>query len=196
MTVAIIIGIIFVVGLWLISLYNSLVVLRNRVKNGFAQIDVQLKRRYDLIPNLVESAKGYMTHEKETLTGVIEARNRALAARNSAAENSTSGAAIGALGAAETQLTNAMGRFFALAESYPDLKANTNVSTLMEELSSTENKVGFARQAFNDSVMSYNTAIQSFPANMMAGPFGFSEMPLLESTKSDQEREAPRVAFN
>jgi LemA protein len=196
MTVAIIIGIIFVVGLWLISLYNSLVVLRNRVKNGFAQIDVQLKRRYDLIPNLVESAKGYMTHEKETLTGVIEARNRALAARNSAAENSTSGAAIGALGAAETQLTNAMGRFFALAESYPDLKANTNVSTLMEELSSTENKVGFARQAFNDSVMSYNTAIQSFPANMMAGPFGFSEMTLLESTKSDQEREAPRVAFN
>jgi LemA protein len=127
---------------------------------------------------------------------VIEARNRALAARNSAAENSTSGAAIGALGAAETQLTNAMGRFFALAESYPDLKANTNVSTLMEELSSTENKVGFARQAFNDSVMSYNTAIQSFPANMMAGPFGFSEMTLLESTKSDQEREAPRVAFN
>lgn len=196
MTVAIIIGIIFVVGLWLISLYNSLVVLRNRVKNGFAQIDVQLKRRYDLIPNLVESAKGYMTHEKETLTGVIEARNRALAARNSAAENATSGAAIGALGAAETQLTNAMGRFFALAESYPDLKANTNVSTLMEELSSTENKVGFARQAFNDSVMSYNTAIQSFPANMMAGPFGFSEMTLLESTKSDQEREAPRVAFN
>jgi LemA protein len=196
MTVAIIIGIIFVVGLWLISLYNSLVVLRNRVKNGFAQIDVQLKRRYDLIPNLVESAKGYMTHEKETLTGVIEARNRALAARNSAAENSTSGAAIGALGAAETQLTNAMGRFFALAESYPDLKANTNVSTLMEELSSTENKVGFARQAFNDSVMSYNTAIQSFPANMMAGPFGFSEMTLLESSKSDQEREAPRVAFN
>ncbi len=196
MTVAIIIGIIFVVGLWLISLYNSLVVLRNRVKNGFAQIDVQLKRRYDLIPNLVESAKGYMTHEKETLTGVIEARNRALAARNSAAENATSGAAIGALGAAETQLTNAMGRFFALAESYPDLKANTNVSMLMEELSSTENKVGFARQAFNDSVMSYNTAIQSFPANMMAGPFGFSEMTLLESTKNEQEREAPRVAFN
>lgn len=196
MTIAIIIGVVFILGLWIVSIYNNLVMLRNRVKNGFAQIDVQLKRRYDLIPNLVESAKGYISHERETLTGVIEARNMALAARNTAAENATSGAAIGALGAAETQLTNAMGRFFALAENYPDLKANQTVASLMEELSTTENRVGFARQAFNDSVMSYNTAIQSFPANILAGSFSFAEMTLLESTKSEQEREAPRVAFN
>lgn len=195
MTIAIIVGVIVVLGLWLVSMYNSLVVLRNRVKNAFAQIDVQLKRRYDLIPNLVEAAKGYMAHEKETLTGVIEARNRALAARNVAAENSASGTAIGALNAAEGQLTTAMGRFFALAESYPDLKANQNVATLMEELSSTENKVSFARQSFNDSVTSYNTAIQSFPSNVIAGGFGFQEMPLLETIKDEQEREAPKVAF-
>lgn len=196
MTIAIIVGFAVVLGLWLVSMYNNLVVLRNRVKNAFAQIDVQLKRRYDLIPNLVEAAKGYMAHEKETLTGVIEARNRALAARNVAAENSASGTAIGALNAAEGQLTTAMGRFFALAESYPDLKANQNVAALMEELSSTENKVSFARQSFNDSVTSYNTAIQSFPANVIAGGFGFQEMPLLETIKNEQEREAPKVAFN
>jgi LemA protein len=182
-------------ALWVMSLYNNLVSLRNRTKNAFAQIDVQLKRRYDLIPNLVESAKGYMTHEKDTLAAVIEARNNAVVARDGAAQNTTSGAAIGALNSAEGQLTSAMGKFFALAESYPDLKANQTIAALMEELSSTENKVGFARQSFNDSVMSYNTAIQSFPANLMAGSFGFSEMTLLESIKSESEREAPKVSF-
>jgi len=195
MTIAIIIGILVVVGLWVMGIYNNLVILRNRVKNGFAQIDVQLKRRYELIPNLVESAKGYMAHEKETLTGVIEARNRALAARNTAAENATSGAAIGALGAAENQLSTVLTRFMALAESYPDLKANQTVNTLMEELSSTENKVSFSRQAFNDAVTAYNSAIESFPANLVAGSFGFTPSTLLESTKNEAEREAPKVSF-
>jgi LemA protein len=192
---AVILGIIALVGFLGIGLYNNLVSLRNRVKNAFAQIDVQLKRRYDLIPNLVEAAKGYMSHEKETLSAVIEARNIALSARNTAAQNSTSGSAIGALNTAEVELTTAMGKFFALAESYPDLKANQNVATLMEELSSTENRVGFARQAFNDSVMTYNTAIQSFPANLIAGRFSFQEMTLLEAIKTEQEREAPKVSF-
>jgi LemA protein len=192
---AVILGIIALVGFLVIGLYNNLVALRNRVKNAFAQIDVQLKRRYDLIPNLVEAAKGYMSHEKETLSAVIEARNTALSARNTAAQNSTSGSAIGALNTAEGELTAAMGKFFALAESYPDLKANQNVATLMEELSSTENRVGFARQAFNDSVMTYNTAIQSFPANLIAGRFSFQEMTLLEAIKTEQEREAPKVSF-
>jgi LemA protein len=192
---AVILGIIALVGFLIIGLYNNLVALRNRVKKAFAQIDVQLKRRYDLIPNLVEAAKGYMSHEKETLSAVIEARNSALSARNTAAQNSTSGSAIGALNTAEVELTAAMGKFFALAESYPDLKANQNVATLMEELSSTENRVGFARQAFNDSVMTYNTAIQSFPANLIAGRFSFQEMTLLEAIKTEQEREAPKVSF-
>jgi LemA protein len=192
---AVILGITALVGFLVIGLYNNLVALRNRVKNAFAQIDVQLKRRYDLIPNLVEAAKGYMSHEKATLSAVIEARNSALSARNTAAQNSTSGSAIGALNTAEVELTAAMGKFFALAESYPDLKANQNVATLMEELSSTENRVGFARQAFNDSVMTYNIAIQSFPANLIAGRFSFQEMTLLEAIKTEQEREAPKVSF-
>jgi LemA protein len=137
-----------------------------------------------------------MTHEKETLTNVIEARNRALAARNVAVENAASGAAIGALGAAEGQLANAMTKFMALAESYPDLKANQNINTLMEELTSTENKVGFSRQAFNDAVTQLNVAVEKFPANVFAGMFGFASMPQLEVIKSDAEREAPKVAFN
>ena len=196
MTLAIIIGSFVLIGLYVMSLYNGLVVLRNQVKNAFAQIDVQLKRRYDLIPNLVESAKGYMAHEKETLTNVIEARNKALAARNVAAENAGSGAAIGALSAAEGQLATAMTKFMALAESYPDLKANQNISSLMEELTSTENKVGFARQAFNDAVTRLNIAVEQFPANLIAGAFGFTTMPQLEAIKSAGEREAPKVAFN
>jgi LemA protein len=196
MTIAIILGIVVLLSLYVMSMYNGLVVLRNRVKNAFAQIDVQLKRRYDLIPNLVESAKAYMTHEKETLTNVIEARNRALAARNVAVENAASGAAIGALGAAEGQLANAMTKFMALAESYPDLKANQNINTLMEELTSTENKVGFSRQAFNDAVTQLNVAVEKFPANVFAGMFGFASMPQLEVIKADAEREAPKVAFN
>jgi LemA protein len=192
----VIIGVVLLGGGWVVACYNNLVMLSQRVKNAFAQIDVQLKRRYDLIPNLVESAKAYMSHERETLTAVIEARNQAASARDAAAHNATSGAAIGALASAETQLSGALTKFFALSESYPDLKANSNISGLMEELSSTENKVGFSRQAFNDSVAKYNIAVQSFPTNLFAGKFGFTEVPLLEATKGEQEREAPKVAFN
>lgn len=184
------------VGFFFISLYNNLVLLSNRVKNAFAQIDVQLKRRYDLIPNLVEAAKGYMAHERETLTNVIEARNQAAAARQTVADNAASGSAIGALSAAESQLSTALTKFFALSESYPDLKANTNIATLMEELSSTENKVGFSRQAFNDAVTRFNIAVETFPSNMFARRVGFMPLPLLETIKNEQEREAPKVAFN
>lgn len=196
--VALVVVVVFVVlaGFWFITLYNSLVLLSNRVKNAFAQIDVQLKRRYDLIPNLVEAAKGYMAHERETLTGVIEARNQASAARQSVADNAASGSAIGALSVAESQLSNALTKFFALSESYPDLKANANIASLMEELSSTENKVGFARQAFNDTVTRFNIAVETFPTNIFARRFGFSALPLLETIKNEQEREAPKVAFN
>ena len=196
MTFAVIAGSLVVFGVWLTSLYNRLVILRNRVKNGFAQIDVQLKRRYDLIPNLVEATKAYMTYEKETLTKVIEARNNAFTARNAAAENTTSAAAIGALGAAENQLSNLLTRFMALTESYPDLKGNENVKTLMEELCSSENKVSFSRQAFNDAVTAYNSEVESFPVNVVAGPLGFTPSALLESTKSEIEREVPKVSFS
>lgn len=196
MTFAVIAGSLVVLGVWLTSLYNRLVILRNRVKNGFAQIDVQLKRRYDLIPNLVEATKAYMTYEKETLTKVIEARNNAFTARNAAAENTTSAAAIGALGAAENQLSNLLTRFMALTESYPDLKGNENVKTLMEELCSSENKVSFSRQAFNDAVTAYNSEVESFPVNVVAGPLGFTPSALLESTKSEIEREVPKVSFS
>jgi len=195
-TLGIFIGIITLFALYLMSIYNGLVVLRNRVKNAFAQIDVQLKRRYDLIPNLVESVKGYMAHEKETLTNVIEARNKAVAARNVAADNTTSGAAIGALGQAEGQLATAMSKFMALAESYPDLKANQNVMMLMEELTGTENKVSFSRQAFNDSITQLNISVEKFPNNLVAGAFGFTVMPQLEVIESDAERKTPKVAFN
>jgi LemA protein len=190
------IGFAILAGFWFVTLYNSLVLLSNRVKNAFAQIDVQLKRRYDLIPNLVEAAKGYMSHERETLIGVIEARNQASAARQNVADNTASGAAIGALSAAEFQLSNALTKFFALSENYPDLKANTNIASLMEELSSTENKVGFARQAFNDAVTRFNIAVETFPTNIFAQRFAFSALPLLETIKNEQEREAPKVAFN
>ena len=195
-TLGIFIGIITLFALYLMSIYNGLVVLRNRVKNAFAQIDVQLKRRYDLIPNLVESVKGYMAHEKETLTNVIEARNKAVAARNVAADNTTSGAAIGALGQAEGQLATAMSKFMALAESYPDLKANQNVMMLMEELTGTENKVSFSRQAFNDSITQLNISVEKFPNHLVAGAFGFTVMPQLEVIESDAERKTPKVAFN
>lgn len=188
--------VVVLVGVWFVSIYNNLVLLSNRVKNAFAQIDVQLKRRYDLIPNLVEAAKGYMAHERETLTGVIEARNQASEARQNAADNVTSGSAIGALSAAESSLSNALTKFFALSESYPDLKANTNIASLMEELSSTENKVGFSRQAFNDAVTRFNIAVESFPTNVFARRVGFVPLPLLETVKNEQEREAPKVAFN
>ena len=186
-----------VVGLvaWAIGIYNGLVATRNRFKNAFAQIDVQLKRRYDLIPNLVEIAKGYMKHERETLDAVIKARNAALTAAQAAGANPGNPAAMQQLGQAEGALTGMMGKLFALAEAYPDLKANQNMLSLQEELSSTENKVAFARQAFNDSVMEYNTKRESFPDTIFAGMFGFQPAELLQATESAEEKKAPKVSF-
>jgi LemA protein len=177
------------------GVYNRLVRLRNRFKNAFAQIDVQLKRRYDLIPNLVETAKGYMKHERDTLEAVIQARNQASSAASRAASNPGDPAAMQTLVGAETALTGTLGRLFALAEAYPDLKANQNMAQLMEELTSTENKIGFSRQAFNDSVTTYNTACQVFPAVLLAGMFGFSQADLFEIEEPTQ-REAPKVSFS
>jgi LemA protein len=184
-------GVIF----FIVSIYNGLVASRNRFKNAFAQIDVQLKRRYDLIPNLVETAKGYLKHERETLEAVIKARNQAIAAAQGAAANPGNPAAMQQLGAAEGALSGVLGRLFALAEAYPDLKANQNILQVQEELTSTENKVAFARQAYNDTVMEYNTKRESFPDTVFAGMFGFKEASLLEATKSEEERAAPKVSF-
>jgi LemA protein len=180
--------------LFAVGVYNSLVTLRNRYKNAFSQIDVQLKRRYDLIPNLIETAKGYMRHERETLEAVINARNSAVTASQRAAIAPGDATAMNGLNLAETQLSSSLGRLFALAEAYPDLKANQNMLALQEELTSTENKVAFARQSFNDSVTAYNTEIQKFPNNLVAGMAGFVPAQLFE-TESPKEREAPRVAF-
>lgn len=184
-----------VIVLWVIQIYNRLVNLRNRVRNAFSQIDVQLTRRYDLIPNLVEAVKGYMSHERNTLEAVIQARNSAVSAQQSAAADPTDADAIKALAAAETTLGGTLGRLFALVESYPDLKANENMIQFQEELSSTENKVAFARQAFNDSVMSYNNACENFPNNMVAGMFSFKLGEFLE-IKEPEKREAPKVSFD
>ena len=191
----IVLGIIAALVFWAVSIYNGLVAMRNRFKNAFAQIDVQLKRRYDLIPNLVEIAKGYMKHERETLEAVIKARNAALAASQAAGANPGNPAAMQQLGQAEGALTGMMGKMFALAEAYPDLKANTNMLSLQEELSSTENKVAFARQAYNDAVMEYNTKRESFPDSIFAGMFGFQAAELLQATESAEERKAPKVSF-
>jgi LemA protein len=196
-TAAVLIGLGVVVLLLLmyaVGVYNSLVSLRNRFKNAFSQIDVQLKRRHDLIPNLIEVAKGYMRHERETLEAVVEARNAAVTASQRAAANPGDPSAMNSLNSAEAQLTGSLGRLFALSEAYPDLKANTNMVSLQEELTSTENKVSFARQAFNDAVMAYNTAREQFPANVIAGMAGFTEAQHFE-LESPKEREVPRVAF-
>jgi LemA protein len=187
--------IVVAVVFWAVAIYNGLVALRNRFKNAFAQIDVQLKRRYDLIPNLVEIAKGYIKHERETLEAVIKARNVAQTAAVAASAAPGDPTAMQALGAAEGQLTGMLGRLFAVSEAYPDLKANQNMMALSEELSSTENKVAFARQAFNDSVMEYNTRRESFPANIFAGMFNFGPAELLQATESAEERKAPQVKF-
>ena len=186
-------SVIFLFIIWLVSTYNGLVVGRNRYKNAFAQIDVQLKRRYDLIPNLVECVKGYMAHERDTLEAVIKARNSAYTAGEKAAHNPGDPAAMKELGQAEGQLGGALGRLMALSEAYPDLKANTNMLSLQEELTSTENKVGFARQAFNDAVTSYNNSRAVFPTVMVAGMFGFTEAQLFEIEPAS--REAPKVSF-
>jgi LemA protein len=181
--------VIFVVGA-----YNSLVTLRNRYKNAYSQIDVQLKRRYDLIPNLVETAKGYLSHERGTLEAVIAARNAAATANTRAAQNPGDASAMKELSSAESALGGVMGRLFALAEAYPDLKANTTMLNLMEELTSTENKVSFARQAYNDAVMAYNTRREVFPTNLIAGPFNFGPAELFVIDKPEQ-KEAPKVSF-
>jgi LemA protein len=191
----IVLGIIVAIAIWAIISYNGLVALRNRFKNAFSQIDVQLKRRYDLIPNLVETAKGYIKHERETLEAVIKARNVALAASQAASAKPGDPAAMQQLGQAEGALTGVLGRLFALAEAYPDLKANQNMLALQEELTSTENKVAFARQAFNDSVMEYNIKRESFPDSFIAGPFRFDAAELLQATESAEERKAPKVSF-
>jgi LemA protein len=180
---------------FVIGAYNKLVTLRNRFKNAFSQIDVQLKRRYDLIPNLVETAKGYLKHERGTLEAVIAARNSAAAAGAKAAQNPGDPGVMKELGSAETALTASLGRLFALAEAYPDLKANQTMSQLMEELTSTENKISFARQAYNDSVMAYNTQREVFPSSLIAGSFNFAPAELFVIDKPEQ-KEAPKVSFS
>ena len=176
------------------AMYNGLVALRNRVKNAFAQIDVQLKRRYDLIPNLIEVAKTYMSHERETLEAVINARNTAVAGLKEAAADPSNPEAMKKLAEAEQGLSGALGRLFALSEAYPDLKANENMMQLSEELTTTENKVAFSRQAYNDSVMDYNTLRESFPNNFFAGWFNFKPAELLE-IEDEAKREVPKVSF-
>jgi LemA protein len=189
---AVLAGLVLVVAFWVIGIYNGLVKLRNLYRNAFAQIDVQLKRRYDLIPNLVETAKGFMKHEKETLEGVIEARNMASSARQSA--NTEDASSMGALMAAEGGLGGALGRLFALSEAYPDLKSNVNMMQVSEELTSTENKIAFSRQAYNDAVTQYNTQTEVFPSSLIAGMFNFGTATLFEVTE-ESEREAVKVEF-
>ena len=189
------IGIVIALIFFLISIYNKLVAYKNRYKTAFAQIDVQLTRRYDLIPNLVETAKGYMSHEKDTLEAVIQARNSAINANQNAARNPGDSASMKELAAAETLLGGSLGKFFALSESYPDLKANENMMNLMDELSNTENKISLARQSFNDSVMQYNTLREQFPSNVVANFYGFSATELLE-LEEPEARKPVKVSFS
>jgi len=186
--------VILALAAWIAGIYNHLVTLRNRFKNAFAQIDVQLKRRYDLIPNLVETAKGYLKHERETLEAVIKARNIAAAAAQAVATNPADAGAMKSLVSAETGLTGALSRLMVVSEQYPDLKANQNMLQLTEELTSTENKIAFARQAYNDSVMGYNNAREVFPAVVFAGMFGFQPAELFQIDEPT-ERNAPKVSF-
>jgi LemA protein len=187
--------IIAAIAFYFIGIYNNLVALRNQYQNAFKQIDVQLKRRYDLIPNLVESTKGYLAHERGTLDEVIKARNNAFLASNAAAANPGNAAAMNGLMQAEGILGGAMGKLIAVVESYPDLKANQTISQLMEEITSTENKVSFARQAYNDVVAEYNTSREQFPNSIIANSFNFQAANLLESVESPEERKAPKVSF-
>lgn len=188
-------AVVVVIGFWAVGAFNSLVAMRNRYKNSYAQIDVQLKRRYDLIPNLVEAAKGFIKHERETLEAVIQARGAAVNASQRAAASPGEASAMQGVAQAEGVLSGALGRLMVVFEAYPDLKANENVMHVQEELVSTENKVGFSRQAYNDTVMEYNTQRESFPANLIAGVFSFKEAALLEATESAEERKAPKVKF-
>jgi len=194
-TLVVVLVILLAIVFWLINMYNNLVNLRNRVRNGFSQIDVQLTRRYDLIPNLIEAVKGYMSHERGTLEAVVNARNSAVAGLKQAAADPANAQAIKALAAADAILGGTLGRLFALAEAYPDLKASQNMMQFQEELASTENKVAFARQAFNDAVMGYNNAVQNFPSNVVASNFGFKNAEFLEIGE-EKKREVPKVAFS
>jgi len=193
-TFGILFGIFFAIMFWVVAVYNGLVTHRNRYKNAFSQIDVQLKRRYELIPNLVETAKGYMAHERETLDAVIRARSAAVGAAGSAAANPTDGKCMKQLNQAEGELSSALNRLMVVVEQYPDLKASQNMLALQEELTSTENKIAFARQAFNDSVMLYNTAREVFPSNIISGMFNFAEAALFE-VENPEARVAPKVSF-
>lgn len=194
MSFLILLAVLVLLALWAVGIYNGLVGARNAYKNAFAQIDVQLTRRHDLIPNLVETAKGYLKHERETLEAVISARNQAVTAQQAAAANPGDPAAMQQLGGAENALTQTLGRLFALSEAYPDLKANQNMMQVSEELTSTENKVAFARQGYNDSVMGYNNRREMFPGSLVAGMFGFQPASLLE-IDNPAKREAVQVKF-
>jgi LemA protein len=187
-------GIIAAIVFWAVGIYNGLVNKRNRVRNAFAQIDVQLTRRNDLIPNLIEAVKGYMKHERETLEAVIQARNSAVSNLDAAKADPANAEAMKKLGASEGALGSALGRLFALSEAYPDLKANQNMMQFQEELSSTENKVAFSRQAFNDAVLIFNNAVENFPNNLIAGFFSFKLASFLE-IESEEMRSAPEVSF-
>ena len=191
----ILLGLLAALLLWAVSVYNRLVQLRNRITNAFGQIDVQLKRRYDLVPNLVEVARGYLQHEASTLQAVIAARGQAQGAAAQARAAPTSAAAVGALAVAEQALGASLGRLMVVAEAYPDLKADATMQSLSEELTSTENRLGFARQAFNDQALDFNNEAMQFPALIVARLLGFTEAPMLEATQSEQERPAPKVQF-
>ena len=191
----VLLGIIVAIVFWAIGIYNRLVNERNRVRNAFAQIDVQLTRRYDLIPNLVEAVKGYMKHERETLEAVIAARNTAVSSLDAAKADPSNAAAMKKLGASEGALGGVLSRLFALSEAYPDLKANQNMMQFQEELASTENKISFSRQAFNDAVMGFNTTVESFPNSVIAGTFSFALASFLE-IDAEEKRDAPAVSFS
>ncbi len=193
----ILLGLVIVLAFWAVGIYNGLVTARNAFKNAFAQIDVQLQRRFDLNPNLVETVKGYLTHERETLEAVVAARGAAISGLSAAKASPGDPAAMEQLGATQGQLNGALGRLLAVAEAYPDLKANQNMMQLTEELTSTENKVAFARQAYNDSVMAYNNRREVFPSSVVAGMFNFAPAALLEipTEQQAQVRAAPKVQF-
>ena len=190
-----VLGVVVVLLVWSVSVYNRLVQLRNRIANAFSQIDVQLKRRYDLIPNLVEVARGYLAHEAATLEAVIKARGQALSAAGAARVAPASASALGALADAEGVLGGALGRLMVVAEAYPDLKADATMQSLSEELTSTENRLGFARQAYNDQVLEFNDQAAQFPDLIVARLLGFPTVPMLESTRSEEERAVPKVQF-
>ena len=195
MAAYIVLGLVLVIALWAVGVYNRLRTQKNQVENAFAQIDVQLKRRYDLIPNLVEVARGYMQHEASTLEAVTRARNQAVAASDALRSHARDGKALAAFSVAEQALGGDLGRLMMTVEAYPDLKADAQMQSLSEEIASTENRIGFARQAFNDQVLAFNDRASQFPDVIVARLLGFAHMGMLESTTSAQERTAPQVRF-